>query len=93
MNNIRKLTEIAEKNRGIRGSNQKEETSQSYIIEIPQNHDFEGYCLILCIVLGMMIILCGGTIEQLTFILSEVRAALAVTNPGSGSRQPHTEQL
>ena len=93
MNNIRKLTEIAEKNRGIRGSNQKEETSQSYIIEIPQNHDFEGYCLILCIVLGMMIILCGGTIEQLTFILSEFRAALAVTNPGRNSRQPHTEQL
>ena len=41
----------------------------------------------------MMIILRGGTIEQLTFILSEVRAALAVTNPGRGSRQPHTEQL
>ena len=43
--------------------------------------------------LGMMIILRGGTIEQLTFVLSEVRAALAVTNPGLGSRQPHTEQL
>ena len=41
----------------------------------------------------MMIILRGGTIEQLTFILSEVRAASAVTNPGRGSRQPHTEQL
>ena len=42
---------------------------------------------------GMMIILRGGTIEQLTFVLSEVRAALAVTNPGCGLRQPHTEQL
>ena len=52
MNNIRKLTEIAEKNRAIHGSNEKEETSQSYIIEIPQNQDFEGYCLILCIILG-----------------------------------------
>ena len=41
----------------------------------------------------MMIILHGDTIEQLTFILSESRAALAVTNPGRGSRQPHTEQL
>ena len=41
----------------------------------------------------MMILLRGGTIEQLTFILSEVRAALAVTIPGRGSRQPHTEQL
>ena len=44
-------------------------------------------------VLAMMIILHGDTIEQLTFILSEFRAALAVTNPGRGSRQPHTEQL
>ena len=42
---------------------------------------------------SMMIILHGDTIEQLTFILSEFRAALAVTNPGCGSRQPHTEQL
>ena len=41
----------------------------------------------------MMIILRGGTIEQLTFILSEVRAALAVTNLGCGLRQPHTEQI
>ena len=41
----------------------------------------------------MMIILHGDTIEQLTFILSESRAALAVTNLGCGSRQPHTEQL
>ena len=42
---------------------------------------------------SMMIILHGDTIEQLAFILSEFRAALAVTNPGRGSRQPHTEQL
>ena len=42
---------------------------------------------------SLMIILHGDTIEQLTFILSEFRAALAVTNPGRGSRQPHTEQL
>ena len=45
------------------------------------------------IVIVMMIILHGGTIEQLTFILSEFRAALAVTNLGRNSRQPHTEQL
>ena len=44
-------------------------------------------------VMYMMILLHGDTIEQLTFILSEFRAALAVTNPGRGSRQPHTEQL
>ena len=47
----------------------------------------------MAITVAMMIILRGGTIEQLTFILSEVRAALAVTNPGRGSRQPDTEQL
>ena len=41
----------------------------------------------------MMIILHSDTIEQLTFILSEFMAALAVTNPGRGLRQPHTEQL
>ena len=41
----------------------------------------------------MMIILRGGTIEQLTFILSEFRAVLAVTNPGRGSRQPHMKQI
>ena len=41
----------------------------------------------------MMIILHGDTIEQLTFILSESRAALAVTNLSRGSRQTHTEQL
>ena len=35
------------------------------------------------VVLGvMMIILCGDTIEELTFIPSEFRAALAVKNPG-----------
>ena len=37
----------------------------------------------------MMIILHGDTIEKLTFILSEFKAALAVTNPGRGSRQLH----
>ena len=42
---------------------------------------------------AMMIILHGDTIEQLTYFLSEFRAALAVTNLGRGSRQPHTEQL
>ena len=35
----------------------------------------------------MMIILRGGFLEQLTFILSEFRAALAVINLGRGSRQ------
>ena len=43
--------------------------------------------------ISMMIILHGDTIEQLTFILSEFRAALAVANAGRGSRQPHMEQL
>ena len=45
------------------------------------------------ILTSMMIILHGDTIEELTFILSESRAALAETNPGRVSRQPHTEQL
>ena len=45
------------------------------------------------IIVLMMITFHGDTIEQLTFILSEFRAALAVTNLGRGSRQPHTEQL
>ena len=48
---MRDLTEIAERKRSIRGTNETEK-SQSYIIDIPQNQDFEGYCLILCIILG-----------------------------------------
>ena len=51
---MRDLTEIAERKRSIRGTNETEK-SQSYIIEIPQNKDFEGYCLILYIVLGAIL--------------------------------------
>ena len=62
--------------------------------KIDQYQKMHIYPLILMKLMLMMIILFGDTIEQLTFILSEFRAALAVTNlPGRGSRQPHTEQL
>ena len=54
MNKIKEKTEIAERNRSIRGTNETEK-SQSYKIEIPQNKDFEGYCLILSIILGAIL--------------------------------------
>ena len=54
MNKIKEKTEIAERNRSIRGTNETE-NSPSYLIEIPQNTEFEGYCLILSIILGAIL--------------------------------------
>ena len=54
MNKIKEKTGIAERNRSIRGTNETEK-SQPYLIEIPQNKEFEGYCLILSIILGAIL--------------------------------------
>ena len=84
MNKIRDLTEIAERNRSIRGTNETEK-SQSYIIDIPQNKDFEGYCLILCIVLGS--ILERGKILEETIYNLKARTLWHIKNKDKSKKQ------